>query len=148
MEKEKALGYLLSRCARTYKRLINSEMERYDLTAVQCGVIRMLNHFGELTQVQIAEKYASDKATMGKVILSLIEKGFLHKKASTIDKRAYVISLTERAQVIAAEIEGISNRLEDIAFSDFSKEEKEVFRRLLGRMIDNMDHENTSVESE
>jgi len=138
MERQKVMGYLFSQCSKSYKKAINQELEKYNLTTVQCGVIRILKHNGELTQVEIAEIYSSDRASIGSVIQKLIDKGYLKKELSDYDKRAYVVSLTPQALEIAEEIEKISIGIEEKALRGLSQIEIDQFYKTLGQINVNL----------
>jgi len=138
MNEQKVLGYMFSLCSRTYKKAINQKLEKYNLTTVQCGVLRILKHRGELTQVEIAEIYASDKATIGCVIQKLMEKGYLKKEQNHIDKRAFVVLLTPKALKVADEIEQISDEVEKRALKGLTTQEIDQFYRVLGQINRNL----------
>lgn len=143
MEKQKIMGYMFSRCSRSYKRAINQALEKYNLTIVQCGIIRTLKHSGKLSQAEIAEIYSSDKATIGSVIKILMEKDYLQKEQSKSDKRAYVVSLTPKADSIADEIEEISKEIERQALQGLCDDEINVFYRVMSKIIENLDSEES-----
>lgn len=141
MAKESVLGYLFSRSARSFKRAVNQGLEQFDLTITQCGVIRTLRYAKELTQAQIADIYASDRATIGAVIQKLMDKKYLEKKLSGTDRRAYVVSLTPRAIEIADEIQVISEQIERRALEGLSEEEIQIFLKAMNVIIKNLDED-------
>lgn len=138
MRKTQVFAYLFSTSSRHYKRAVNQELQKLDLTISQCGVIRALLHAGELTQAEIADIFSSDRATIGSVIEKLKEKEFLEKKVSSKDRRAYVIRLTPKARELADEIERISDGLAEKALSGLSDEEKLIFIKGLNTIIQNL----------
>lgn len=138
MDREKVLGYMFSQCSRNYKKAINQALETYNLTTVQCGVIRILKHIKSATQAEIADLYSSDRATMGTVIQKLMDKGYLKKELSTDDKRAYVVSLTPKAMEIAEEIEKISNDIEQKALQGLKQKEIDQFYKVLAHINKNL----------
>lgn len=146
MKKENVLGYMFSVSSKNYKRVINQELEKYDLTITQCGVIRTLHYAGELTQAEIADIYASDRATIGLVIQKLQEKGYLEKKLSDNDRRAYVVSLTPKAREIAGEIEKVSIDIEKKAMEGLSQEEIQIFFKVLNQININLNNDKENEQ--
>lgn len=134
-----ALGYLFGTSSKYYKRAVNKEMEKYDLTAVQCGVIRILLHEGELSQAEIADIFASDRATIGTVIQKLEEKHFIEKKLSISDRRSYVVSLTSKSREIAGVIDKASEKVTEKTLKGLTEEEKKTFYKVLDTIIRNLD---------
>jgi DNA-binding MarR family transcriptional regulator len=141
MKKENVLGYMFSRGSRCYKKAVSQEMEKFDLTTVQCGIIRILKNYGTMTQAEIAEAYASDRATIGSVIQKLQEKNYLEKKLSGNDRRAYVVSLTPKARKIADEMEEISDSIEKKALEGLKQEEIQTFYKVLDTIYKNLNKE-------
>lgn len=141
MEQTKILGYRFSLCARAYKKAVSLKLKKYDLTTAQCGVVRILRRKKELTQVEIAEIYASDKATTGAIIEKLTAKGYLDRKQDLTDRRAYAVSLTSQALAIAEEIEQISEEVEQKALHGLSEEEIGQFYYVLEVITGNLSRE-------
>lgn len=138
MKKENIMGYLFSLSSRCYRKAINQELDKYDLTITQCGVIRILCYAGELTQAEIADLYASDRATIGSVIQKLEEKNYLERRPSKSDRRAYVVTLTPKAKEIAEEIEKVSTEIEKKALAGLSQIESEHFYKAMNTIIKNL----------
>lgn len=138
MQQKEALGYLFNISSRFYRRAVDQALEKYDLTASQCAVVRMLLHQGEMTQAEIADQFSSDRATIGSVIMKLHEKKFLKKTLSDSDRRAYVVSLTPKARKIADEIDRISEDVAKKALGGLSKDEIQHLYKVLNQIICNL----------
>lgn len=138
LKKEDIFAFMFSTSSRYFKRAVNQELEKYDLTHTQCGVIRMLLHEEELSQAEIADRFLSDRATIGSVIQKLQDKEFIDKKLSDKDKRSYVVSLKPKARELAGEIDQVSEKVTKKALEGLSKEEIGQLLQMLNKIVDNL----------
>ncbi|MFD5269972.1 MarR family winged helix-turn-helix transcriptional regulator [Streptomyces sp. NPDC058335] len=68
---------------------------------------------GELTQSQLAEAGGLDKSTMVLTMDELEKKELAERKASTRDRRARIISVTEKGKQVVAEATAIVTKVND-----------------------------------
>jgi DNA-binding MarR family transcriptional regulator len=138
MEIQKILGYLLNTSARFIKRRMDIELEKYDITTSQWAVLKLLNSKKELSQAQIADELMGDRATLGTVIYRLIEKGYIIKNLDLIDRRSYVVSLSEKAQLIIQDMENMVEKVTHEALEGLGETEVEKLYCFLNRIINNL----------
>lgn len=138
MKKEDVMGYLFSVSSRYYKKAMNHEMEKYEVTTAHCAVIRVLHGAGDSSQAEIAEHLRSDRATIGTVIDKLTQKGLVQKLVDSKDKRANLISLTPKAREIAPKIQAASEAVSARALQGFTPEEKAAFFNALAKIVANL----------
>lgn len=138
VEIQDILGYLLGVSSRFIKRKMDKELLIYNLTTSQWAVIKLLSNEDSLTQVQIAQKLKSDKATAGSVVLNLYEKQYVDKMLGKNDKRAYVISLTKKGRDAVEEINLIADKLTREALEGISQGDQKVLKTSLEKIISNL----------
>lgn len=144
MEIQGILGYMLNASARLIKREMDSYLENYNVTTSQWAVLKLLDTKKQLTQTEIAVELSGDKATAGEIIFKLCEKKYLEKKQDTRDRRAYVITLTPRAQEIVKDIEMMSEEVTKKALKDLDEEAVQVMYKCLNKIIANLTGEEKS----
>ncbi len=141
MEIHEILGYLLSASARLIKRKTDYELEKYDITTSQWAVLKLLDSKTELSQAQISDELMSDRATIGAVLFKLLDKGLIQKNLDPVDRRSYVVCLTQKSKDIIKEIEGSVAKITDEALKGMSKEDIDRFFRSLNIVINNLSKE-------
>ena len=74
------------------------------MTSSQWALLKLLSENEELSQVKIAEKMESDKATVGTVVEKLVNKGLVIRKKSEVDKRVYNIQISNSARELVSKL--------------------------------------------
>lgn len=136
-----SLGYQLNLCAKLIKRKMDKRIEQFSLTTTQWAVLSLLNEKGMLSQAQISDELQSDRATVGNVIFTLIDKSYIEKEIDKKDRRSYQVDITDLAKNIINEIEEHSNQLINHALTDFTETEKNIFFSNLNKIIINLSKE-------
>lgn len=97
---------------------------------------------GKLTMKDIARKIGKDKSTVTALINKLISLGYVNKEKSDKDKRVTYITLTQKAIDIEKKYNRVCKAVNETAYKDFSKEEKEELLRLLKKLSSNFKEAN------
>jgi len=95
---ENSIGFLLAKAYQRSWGLLREEIESYDLTPPQFGLLAFLWQQDGLTQVEISEKGQIDRSTVGGLIDRLEKSGLLERRQHPQDRRAYKIYLTDRGR--------------------------------------------------
>lgn len=130
----------------SYLRTTVNEYLREELKA--CGYGELIPSYGSVLnvvyrhdgEVQIKDIYDSvckQKTTITESINRLVELGYLTKVACPTDARCTYVRATEKAMAFKPELDRISREMLDRFFRGFTREEQELFVRMMGRVIDN-----------
>ena len=137
----KQLGVFLNFVHNRFKQCVNAAFTEggFDITAEQFLVLDTLWDEGVLTQQQVADIMLKDKNSIVKLIDGLEEKKLVKRMSNPRDRRQNLISVTEEAERIKAEVtdvalDAVGGITEGISNSDLS-----VFVKVLDRMASNMD---------
>ncbi|MCH9813564.1 MAG: MarR family transcriptional regulator [Epsilonproteobacteria bacterium] len=103
-DKETALGYQIHITANLMRNNFNDFLKPYDIYTEQYGVLCVLNDQDNLTLSQIAELIYKDKPTVTRLIDSLEKRGFINKSPSPTDRRASLVTMTQKGQNLYDEI--------------------------------------------
>lgn len=136
-----SLGFLMGAASRWSKRLFDQTLKKYDITAVQWAIMKHLEESGKCSQNQIAESLYMDKASVGTIIEKLIKKEMVIREKSEEDRRAYNVSLTRKGYQIVRELVASAEEVNRRSFGDMSQDESELLKKLLQKVIDNLDKE-------
>ena len=93
-----SIGFLLSKAYQRGWAIMREEIEPYDLTPPQFGLLAFLWLQDGLTQVELSEKGQIDRTTIGGLVDRLEKIGLVERRQHPQDRRAYKIYLTERGR--------------------------------------------------
>ena len=114
---DKSIGFLLSKAYQRAWAIMREEIERYELTPPQFGLLAFLWQQDGMTQVELSEKGQIDRTTIGGLIDRLEKTGLVERRQHPQDRRSYKIHLTERGK----ELEGPLTECADRTLKKFTK---------------------------
>ncbi|VWC63369.1 MarR family winged helix-turn-helix transcriptional regulator [Burkholderia lata] len=135
---EDSLGHLIVVAHGLLLRHIDQRMEPFDITSAQWKVlIRVL--VGDVrSSSALCRELGCDTGAMTRMLDRLEEKGFVHRERSHEDRRLVLVTPTESSRVMQRPLVSAAvNALND-ALSDFSVTEFALLKRLLSRLIANL----------
>lgn len=98
----------MSTAARMFEYNWNRKLQALGLTHAGVMALDVISREGGLTQAQVAHKVGVQAQTMGKTLTRLEAHGHIARERNAVDRRSYVMVLTDkgrRALAAAAEIE-------------------------------------------
>ncbi len=114
----------------------------YDITPEQFLVLDALWDYGVQSQQEIADKIMKDKNSVTKLIDGLEKKNYLRRESYKKDRRQNQIQITDLGLEIKDGLTKVAIKATDQIIRDISKEEMDVFLRVLFKMMDNMKLDN------
>ena len=106
-----------------------------DLTSVQFAALDALRFHPGIDQAGLAEAIAKDRATIGAVVDRLQQKGLIARSASTRDKRAKVLSLTDDGHALLLALTPVVEGLQRDSVPGLSDAEYRQFIALAARAV-------------
>ena len=103
------------------------------LTPGQPKVLDYLSRFGERDQKTIAAYCEIEPATVGSILARMEAAGMIVRRRRPGDRRALLVSLTERGRAAAAEVDGVFARAEAEAAQGMTADEVEGLKAALER---------------
>lgn len=101
-------------------------------------VLNLISKHDRMTQQCLANCLGMDKASVVRMIDYLSEKGLVKRVVSPEDRREHRIVVTKKAlHYIPTIVEGFTS-INQEAFRDFSRQEKQQFREMVTRMLNNL----------
>jgi DNA-binding MarR family transcriptional regulator len=137
-----SIGFLLSKAYQRAWAIMREEIESYDLTPPQFGLLAFLWQQDGMTQVELSEKGQIDRTTIGGLIDRLEKTGLVERRPHPQDRRAYKIHLTERGK----ELEGPLSECAGRSVSKFTKGLNENEVNELRRMLEILREEGSVYE--
>lgn len=124
---------------RSARQIINAELEPLKLSGAEGDILFiLLTGSNNFQQEQLAEQLDIGKAAVSRVIDSLESKGYVTRIRQNEDRRAYRVSLTDKAFSVGADIKGIYDRLYMLVRKGIADEEFIHIESLLSRVAANL----------
>ena len=107
------------------------------VTRAQWKVLFKLTRQPGLRQVELADMLDIEPITLCRIVDRLEEAGLVERTRDPADRRAWKLAVTEKAQPLINQLQGIGAVLVDQAFTGIDPKEIEIARRVLARVREN-----------
>ncbi len=125
----------LARASDTMSMLTIRDIANYGLTGAQFGVIESLGHLGPMKVGELCVKNLRTGGNMTVVVDNLEKDGLVERQQMPGDRRAYVISLTEKGKKLFDRIFiQHAKYVSDLVHSSLSEEEINTLSSLLKQL--------------
>ncbi|WP_051569302.1 MarR family winged helix-turn-helix transcriptional regulator [Alkaliphilus transvaalensis] len=138
MNEKESVGRYLSFIYRTSQNFIAKELEHHSLGSGQYIYLLALYRKDGIIQDTLADEIKVDKATAARSLKKLEEEGYIFRKKSASDKRAFEIYLTDKGKQFEPILNDILCRWMKLVLKDFTEEEKDLLLILLKKMFLNL----------
>ena len=142
---DKYIVYFISKTKKKMTRFIEKALKEkglVDLVPSYGNILTVLyNNNGKLSMNEIGQLIGKDKSTITALVNKLSKLGYVKKEKCKEDRRVTYITFTEKGKLIEVKVNDISEKVNLIAYKNFSKEEKDIFLKLLKKMNNNFDME-------
>lgn len=136
--KEETTGYLFSRVCRRRRECARARLEKIGLYRGQPFVLHSLWQREGRTHSEIAAQLELRPATITNVLQRMERAGLLERRPDRQDQRVSRVYLTDAGREIRGEVEQFWNEMEAETFAGLSQHERELFRGLLQRILENL----------
>lgn len=133
-EMRQFLGFCLYKLAMSIRTRLDRELAKYNIVAPQSAILKLLDHLGSVTQKELGEWLAIDKATMVRMLDGLEEQGLLKRAEDQNDRRAKKLAITAKGRDVLEKAKTARKIAEDEALSPLSAAEEKTFRALVAKL--------------
>lgn len=141
--KEKYIIYFISKTMKKMNSFIDLKLKEHNIDDLVPSYVNILTAIylndGQMKMNEISKQVSKDKSTITVLVNKLIERDYLVKEKSKLDKRVAYISLTEKSMKLENLFREISDEVRSVAYEGFTESEKETFISLLNRINENFD---------
>jgi DNA-binding MarR family transcriptional regulator len=127
----KSIGFLLSKAYQRAWAIMREEIESYDLTPPQFGLLAFLWQQDGLTQVELSERGQIDRTTVGGLVDRLEKIGLVERRQHPQDRRAYKIHLTAQGRDLEGPLSECAGRSVAKFTKGLNEQEVSELRRML-----------------
>jgi DNA-binding MarR family transcriptional regulator len=140
---EISLGLLVSMIHRTRMMFLNDKMGDMDITAGQFPFITVLSNEEGISQEELAAHFHIDKGTVARALRKLEDNEYLFRKVDLLNRRRYLIYLTEKGRKAVPIVINIEKEWENSMCSRFSEEDyNNLFNTMKGLAVNSLENVN------
>ena len=138
MDSYDPLGKYISIIYRYTMMHANKLLKPFNISSGQLGFLMVIFDHNGLSQEELSEYLSIDKSTTAKAVKSLEENGYIIRRVSEKDRRAYNLYTTDKAISTRKAVRKLAFDWDNNVLSKgFSQQEKELVYDLLKRMAQN-----------
>lgn len=155
-----SINRLLSTAARMLEHSWNAQLKDLGLTHAGVTALGVIAQNGEISQVRVAQIVGVQAQTMGKTLARLEAHGHIARVRSTVDRRSYLLTITEAGLAAldkAEQVDRTLSQLGELANPDFHEKlisviqelsthegGREIFKSATeGNLLPSLEHVNT-----
>ena len=131
---ENSIGFLISKVYQRGFGIFKDELEPYELTPQQFGLLAFLWIEDGLSQTVLSQKTQIDRTTIGGLIDRLEKLDLVKRLPTPEDRRAYRICLTSRGKDLEQELCDIATRVTQKFLAPITQEEQSTLRCILKKL--------------
>ena len=132
------VGRILSRTGRLFLQLLNEKLDYLDIERSYYALILINRGQANLTQQELACQLEIDKVSVVRIVDYLTGKGYVQRIRSSVDRRKYCLTLTEKANEKLPDIIKAIQEANDIAFKGLSESQTSEFISTIGIIKENL----------
>lgn len=130
------LPYLLNNAAESTSRAFSAHYRReFGLTRAQWRIMAHLGNGSALTATEICARGYLEKSKVSRAVAALEEDGLLRRMTSTSDRRAELLSLTDKGREVHVELSHQARRFQQELVAKLGQERAEILARLLDDLV-------------
>jgi DNA-binding MarR family transcriptional regulator len=132
-------GYLVRNAHRLFQSVLEQRIASYGVTRGQWYFLRVLWEEDGLSQRELSARVGMMEPTTVVALRTMEKSGLITRARTTEDRRRARVFLTPKAQKLREDLLPVARQLTREAEQGIPKDELDVFRRAISRMIANMD---------
>lgn len=143
---DRNVGFLVSDAARLMRTNYDRRMRELGITRSQWWVLNHLYFHEGISQTALSDVLEIERATLGRLIDRLEEKGWIERRSDRRDRRVKRVFLTGEVEMLLQTMRSIAAECRAQALAGLTREQQEWFIDILLRVKSNLQRETDSVE--
>ncbi len=124
----------LFRATDSFSKAIQRDVKQYGLNVTEFGIMEALYHKGKMNIKSLLEKVLITNSSMSYVIEQLINKNYIAKNQSDVDRRSYELELTKKGHLLMNDVFETHRKHMRTIVEVLTKEEEEQLRIMLKKI--------------
>lgn len=135
MNLDQCINFLLTGAQHTVFQGLKKDLEQYDLTPIQYGVLKCIWQLDLHNPKDIAEYLGIENSTISGILDRMEKKDLIERSISPEDRRFIHVELTKTGRALEEPVNKTVEEFNQRALSQFTPEETEQLRSMLRRFI-------------
>lgn len=142
-----ALGFWIYRLYNQGSTLLRKtfQIEGYDLTPEQWGVLTRLREEEGLNQRHLGEKTFKDRHNITRILNLLEKRDCIERRADKTDRRIYRLFLTKTGQDVQEKLNTIVVTHREAIFEGLSREDIQAMQRIVEHIVKNVERRFAAI---
>jgi MarR family transcriptional regulator, organic hydroperoxide resistance regulator len=136
---DESIGYLARHAYRAFVRALAAKLDPHGIATGEWSALRVLWQEEGLSQVDLAQRMRVERASLTGVLTNMQAKGLIDRQVDRGDRRKVKIGLTARGRAMRKALLPYGADINAAAISGMTAAEVAQLRRLLGRVIGNLE---------
>lgn len=111
-------------------RFLDERFKELEVSRAEAPYLMRISREGKIKMNTLISELPFHKSHTTRAINQLVKDGLIIKETNPEDKRAYVLSVTERGKLVGEKVKSIFNDWDDLLNTVITDEEKEVLKNL------------------
>ena len=137
------LGKFLSLTGKSFLHRLNEKLSDLDIERDYFALMLIERGEGNLTQKELASRLETDKVSVVRVVNYLSAKGYVERVGSSVDRRKYCLTLTDKAKAVLPGIKKSMQEITATAFEGLTGVQQGEFISTLGQIKKNLSKAKT-----
>jgi DNA-binding MarR family transcriptional regulator len=142
---ETSVLQLLHRASQRATEQFLEDRTGFDITARQYAVLAAVAQYSGSSQTDIVDQTGIDRSTLADIMRRLVRRGFVHRRRTREDARAYALRLTELGDQALAAATPLAREADERVLALLSPAEREHLMRLLGTIVRGLEHRGSTA---
>jgi len=135
---DESMGFLVKEAARAFVRALAPRIARHGVSPGQWFVLRILWEQDGLSQRDISRRLGIMDPSTASTLASLARDGLIERRKHPTDRRQTLVYLSAEGRALRDRILHCAKEINDLAAAGIAPDEVALSRRVLMRMIDNL----------
>jgi MarR family transcriptional regulator for hemolysin len=136
---ESTAAFWVNRASRALVRHFDARLRPFGFAMSHLPVLRALAGGRALSQTELAQIARVEQPSMAETVARMVRDGVVERAQSPDDRRRATVTLTRRARALFPRARAALGDGEREAMAGFTDEEKATLRRLLQRVVQNLE---------
>lgn len=129
------IAYLVGRLDHILNRRVRECVAQHGVTAAQYTALSVLNHHGQMSNAQLAERSMVSPQSANEMVKSMQSKGWVERESASTHGRIIHLRLTPAGQILLEQCDRALVQVEQAMLAELSDDEQAVLYGQLRSMV-------------
>jgi DNA-binding MarR family transcriptional regulator len=127
--------YCIVKVATRMRARLDERLEPFNIIGPQYAILRLLSIEGRMTQIELGNFMAMDKATMVRMIDALEQRAYVSRTQNAADRRAKFLELTSGGKKVLSKLDDMREETEAEFFAPLTAAEKKQLKEIVSKLL-------------